>query len=70
MLLILYGDVPLVQAETLTRLLEASSNGVAVLTEFLDDRRVYGRIVRNAAGQVDVLSNTKTPPLKSKRLMR
>lgn len=51
--LILYGDVPLVQAETLTRLIEAASDGVAILTEFLDDPTGYGRIVRNAAGQVE-----------------
>lgn len=51
--LILYGDVPLVQAATLERLIEASANGVAVLTEFLDDPTGYGRIVRDAQGNVN-----------------
>jgi bifunctional UDP-N-acetylglucosamine pyrophosphorylase/glucosamine-1-phosphate N-acetyltransferase len=50
--LILYGDVPLVRAETLKRLLEASRNGLAVLTAELPDPAGYGRIVRDAAGGV------------------
>src|SRR5881394_130232 len=50
--LILYGDVPLVGAETLKRLLEASAEGVAVLTAELPDAGAYGRIVRDGAGRV------------------
>ncbi len=50
--LVLYGDVPLVQPETLRRLLAARGEGVAVLTEVLDDATGYGRIVRDAQGRV------------------
>ncbi|MFJ1300091.1 bifunctional UDP-N-acetylglucosamine diphosphorylase/glucosamine-1-phosphate N-acetyltransferase GlmU [Pseudomonadota bacterium AL_CKDN230030165-1A_HGKHYDSX7] len=50
--LVLYGDVPMVQPETLKKLLEARGQGVAVLTEVLEDSTGYGRIVRNEAGQV------------------
>ncbi|CAM4158901.1 bifunctional UDP-N-acetylglucosamine diphosphorylase/glucosamine-1-phosphate N-acetyltransferase GlmU [Kerstersia similis] len=50
--LVLYGDVPLVQPETLQRLLQARGTGVAVLTEFLEDPTGYGRIVRDADGKV------------------
>lgn len=50
--LVLYGDVPLVQPDTLRRLLAARGDGAAVLTEVLDDSTGYGRIVRDAAGQV------------------
>ncbi len=50
--LVLYGDVPLVQAETLRRLLDARGQGLAVLTETLADPGGYGRIVRNANGEV------------------
>ncbi|HEX7750521.1 MAG TPA: bifunctional UDP-N-acetylglucosamine diphosphorylase/glucosamine-1-phosphate N-acetyltransferase GlmU [Bordetella sp.] len=50
--LVLYGDVPLVQADTLKRLLAARGQGVAVLTEILDDAAGYGRIVRDAGGKV------------------
>jgi bifunctional UDP-N-acetylglucosamine pyrophosphorylase/glucosamine-1-phosphate N-acetyltransferase len=44
--LVLYGDVPLTRADTLTRLREAAGDGVAVLTVELDDPTGYGRIVR------------------------
>ncbi|MFT0545599.1 bifunctional UDP-N-acetylglucosamine diphosphorylase/glucosamine-1-phosphate N-acetyltransferase GlmU [Allopusillimonas ginsengisoli] len=50
--LVLYGDVPLVQADTLQRLLDARAGGMAVLTEKLDDPSGYGRIVRNERGEV------------------
>lgn len=50
--LVLYGDVPLVQADTLRRLLEARGQGVAVLTETLADSTGYGRIIRGEDGSV------------------
>jgi bifunctional UDP-N-acetylglucosamine pyrophosphorylase/glucosamine-1-phosphate N-acetyltransferase len=50
--LILYGDVPLVRAETLRRLLEASQKGVAVLTAEVANPTGYGRIVRASAERV------------------
>ncbi len=50
--LVLYGDVPLVQPETLRRLMQARGRGVAVLTEVLADATGYGRIVRDAQGQI------------------
>ena len=50
--LVLYGDVPLTRGETLRRLLDAAKGGLAVLTVTLPDPTGYGRIVRNAAGQV------------------
>jgi len=50
--LVLYGDVPLVQADTLSRLLEARGSGLALLTENVADPTGYGRIVRNETGSV------------------
>lgn len=50
--LVLYGDVPLVQPQTLRRLLDARKTGMAVLTEVLDDPTGYGRIVRDEQGHV------------------
>jgi bifunctional UDP-N-acetylglucosamine pyrophosphorylase / glucosamine-1-phosphate N-acetyltransferase len=47
--LVLYGDVPLVRADTLRGLLEAAGKGVAVLTAELADPAGYGRILRNKA---------------------
>jgi len=45
--LVLYGDVPLIRAETLSLLCQAAGKGMAVLTVELDDPRGYGRIVRS-----------------------
>jgi bifunctional UDP-N-acetylglucosamine pyrophosphorylase/glucosamine-1-phosphate N-acetyltransferase len=50
--LVLYGDVPLVQAATLRRLLEGARGGLAVLTAELEDPAAYGRVVRDASGRV------------------
>ncbi|MGH8725821.1 MAG: bifunctional UDP-N-acetylglucosamine diphosphorylase/glucosamine-1-phosphate N-acetyltransferase GlmU, partial [Burkholderiales bacterium] len=50
--LLVYGDVPLVRATTLKRLLEAAGDGLAVLTAEPADPAAYGRIVRDAAGHV------------------
>jgi bifunctional UDP-N-acetylglucosamine pyrophosphorylase/glucosamine-1-phosphate N-acetyltransferase len=51
--LVLYGDVPLVRAETLRRLVESSSEqSIGLLTVKLADPTGYGRIVRDNAGNV------------------
>jgi bifunctional UDP-N-acetylglucosamine pyrophosphorylase/glucosamine-1-phosphate N-acetyltransferase len=50
--LVLYGDVPLVRAETLARLLDGAGGGVAILTVHLADPAGYGRIVRDWHGNV------------------
>ncbi|MEI7432106.1 MAG: bifunctional UDP-N-acetylglucosamine diphosphorylase/glucosamine-1-phosphate N-acetyltransferase GlmU [Betaproteobacteria bacterium] len=50
--LVLYGDVPLIQVETLKRLLHVAQNSLAILTVELADPQGYGRIVRDGAGQV------------------
>ena len=50
--LVLYGDVPLTRASTLQRLLHAGRDGLAILTVDLERPSGYGRIVRDAAGQV------------------
>ncbi len=45
--LILYGDVPLIRAATLQRLIEAAGDdSLALLTAYLDNPQGYGRIVR------------------------
>ncbi len=51
--LVLYGDVPLVQAGTLARLIEAAGpSSIGVLSVILSDPTGYGRIVRDGAGNV------------------
>ncbi len=51
--LVLYGDVPLIRASCLKKLVDAAGRGaLALLTVSLDEASGYGRIVRNADGQV------------------
>ena len=51
--LILYGDVPLIQQSTLQRLMEkVSDDSLALLTAQLHDPTGYGRIVRSDHGEV------------------
>ncbi|WP_295431795.1 bifunctional UDP-N-acetylglucosamine diphosphorylase/glucosamine-1-phosphate N-acetyltransferase GlmU [uncultured Thiodictyon sp.] len=51
--LVLYGDVPLVDADTLNRLIEASrDSGLGILTVLMDDPTGYGRIIRDAGGRI------------------
>ena len=51
--LVLYGDVPLVRRETLEKLLAAcGERSLALLSVAQDDPTGYGRIVRDAAGRV------------------
>ena len=57
--LVLYGDVPLVRPQTLTRLLEAAKPGVALLTTRPPDPAGYGRVVRDAAGRVSRIVEQK-----------
>ena len=52
--LILFGDTPLITAETLCRLSEyheAQGNTVTVLSAMVDDPTGYGRIIRDEQGQ-------------------
>ena len=53
LVLILYGDVPLVRPDTLRRLTDsAAKEHLAVLTAKVSDPTGYGRMVRDAAGRV------------------
>jgi bifunctional UDP-N-acetylglucosamine pyrophosphorylase/glucosamine-1-phosphate N-acetyltransferase len=58
--LILYGDVPLIEVDTLQRLLKhVAPRQLGLLTVELDDPTGYGRIVRNADGQVTAIVEQK-----------
>jgi len=58
--LVLYGDVPLIEAPTLERLLaHAGPAQLALLTVELADPTGYGRIIRDAQGQVTAIVEQK-----------
>jgi len=54
-LMVLYGDSPLLQVETLRRLIEQETSGSAagvLMSAMMDDPTGYGRVLRNGAGDV------------------
>ena len=58
--LILYGDVPLIEVETLQRLLaQTNEQQLGLLTVELADPTGYGRIVRNEQGSVQAIVEHK-----------
>lgn len=64
LVLLLYGDVPLITVQTLQRLiavsvLENGDDALALLTTELDDPSGYGRIVRDAQGMVQAIVEQK-----------
>jgi bifunctional UDP-N-acetylglucosamine pyrophosphorylase/glucosamine-1-phosphate N-acetyltransferase len=63
--LVLYGDVPLIRAGTLQKLLKAAAEGtLAMLTVNLEDGAGYGRIVRDAQGCVTAIIEHKDATLE------
>lgn len=59
LVLILYGDVPLIKEETLTKLIEQAKDGFSLLTVSLDEPKGYGRIVRDKKGLVENITEEK-----------
>jgi bifunctional UDP-N-acetylglucosamine pyrophosphorylase/glucosamine-1-phosphate N-acetyltransferase len=58
--LVLYGDVPLIEAQTLRRLLAALAAGdLALITAQLTDPAGYGRIIRDGAGRIQRIVEEK-----------
>jgi len=53
--LVLYGDVPLIRAETLRHLVEATGTGLGLLTATLESPSGYGRILRNGKKVVGIV---------------
>ena len=67
--LILYGDVPLVQPETLRALVAlAGPKSLGLLTVELDDPTGYGRIVRDARGKVLRIVEQKDANARERRI--
>ena len=59
MVLVAYGDVPLVQLKTFQRLLDGLDGNMGLLTVMLDNPTGYGRILRNADQQITAIVEQK-----------
>ncbi|HEY3786690.1 MAG TPA: bifunctional UDP-N-acetylglucosamine diphosphorylase/glucosamine-1-phosphate N-acetyltransferase GlmU [Steroidobacteraceae bacterium] len=69
LVLVLYGDVPLINGSTLTRLVAlAGPKKVGILTVTLDDPTGYGRVIRNSRGEVRRIVEQKDASKKELRL--
>lgn len=66
--LVLNGDVPLLRAETLGRLLAASKKGLAICTCDLTDATGYGRVLRDARMRVRRVVEHKDASAKELRI--
>ena len=55
--LVLYGDVPLIRAATLKRLIEAAGKGLGLLTATLDNPAGYGRVLRKGKKVVGIVED-------------
>lgn len=58
-LLVLYGDVPLIEVETLRQLNQAAGSGIGLLTARLPDPSGYGRIIRDSNDLVRAIVEQK-----------
>lgn len=67
--LVLYGDVPLIQSETLEDLIyQAGTEKLAILTVHLTDPFGYGRIVRDDHGRIQRIVEQKDTNDQEKRI--
>ena len=66
--LVLNGDVPLVRAETLARLVAAAKRGLAICTSELSDPSGYGRVLRDARGRVRRVVEEKDATAKQRAI--
>ena len=68
LVLILYGDVPLIKQETLLELLEQARDGFSLLTVSLNNPQGYGRIVRSEDSLVKNITEEKDASDEIKKL--
>lgn len=66
--LVLYGDVPLLRVDTLTRLLVEATQGMGLLTARLANPQGYGRIVRDERGDVQRIVEEKDATAHEKKI--
>jgi len=66
--LVLYGDVPLLRAQTLRELLVLAAGQISLLTVNLADPAGYGRVLRDARGRVRAIVEQKDATAAQLRL--
>ncbi|MDZ7803301.1 bifunctional UDP-N-acetylglucosamine diphosphorylase/glucosamine-1-phosphate N-acetyltransferase GlmU [Thiohalophilus sp.] len=66
--LVLYGDVPLLEADTLAMLVEHADQALCLLTVHLPDPTGYGRIVRDEHGRVTAIVEHKDATDEQRRI--
>jgi bifunctional UDP-N-acetylglucosamine pyrophosphorylase/glucosamine-1-phosphate N-acetyltransferase len=66
--LVLNGDVPLVRAESLRRLVATSAKGLAICTSDLSDANGYGRVVRDTRKRVTRIVEQKDASARELRI--
>ena len=68
LVLVLYGDVPLIKEETLNDLLEQAKKGFSLLTVKLNNPQGYGRIVRDKNDRVKNITEEKDASEELKKI--
>lgn len=68
LVLVLYGDTPLMKQETLQALLDGVGEGIALLTAVVDNPDGYGRILRGADGTVEGIIEHKDATAQQRRI--
>jgi bifunctional UDP-N-acetylglucosamine pyrophosphorylase / glucosamine-1-phosphate N-acetyltransferase len=66
--LVLYGDVPLIELETLRAMLDGKGDRVVILTSEVDDPNGYGRVIRDRLGRVRAIVEDKDATAAQRRL--
>jgi bifunctional UDP-N-acetylglucosamine pyrophosphorylase/glucosamine-1-phosphate N-acetyltransferase len=65
--LVLYGDVPLIQTDTLKKLL-LGKDSLSLLTLYMDNPTGYGRIIRDSAGNVASIVEEKDASAEQRKV--
>ncbi len=68
LVLVLYGDVPLVKTETLAFLINSSDQGLGLLTVHLENPSGYGRIIRDIHGSIESIVEDKDASVDQKSI--
>lgn len=66
--LVLYGDVPLIDGETLRELLQVAGDGVGLLTDVPENPMGLGRIIRDDSGSVLAIVEEKDADVAQKAI--